>query len=165
MLKIRRPLGRLIFNMGIAIPGKTVFLIETAPRSISLHALHTSDFQVIKHHIFTTKDSSGLSVIFSVTLWVPQSCHTSKSNVYMMTSSNGNIFRVTGPLCVSGIHRWIPLTKASDAGLRCFLWSVPEQTVEQTIESLVIWDAITLIIPSLYTTRGQSVVMWGVDQN
>ena len=34
MLKIRRPLGRLIFNMGIAIPGKTVFLIETAPRSL-----------------------------------------------------------------------------------------------------------------------------------
>ena len=32
MVKIRRPLGRLIFNMGIAIPGKTVFLIETAPR-------------------------------------------------------------------------------------------------------------------------------------
>ena len=32
MLKIRRPLGRLIFNMGITIPGKTVFLIETAPR-------------------------------------------------------------------------------------------------------------------------------------
>ena len=31
MLKIRRPLGRLIFNMGIAIAGKTVFLIETAP--------------------------------------------------------------------------------------------------------------------------------------
>ena len=31
MLKIRRPLGRLIFNMGIAIPGKTAFLIETAP--------------------------------------------------------------------------------------------------------------------------------------
>ena len=36
MLKIRRPLGRLIFNMGIAIPGKTVFLIETAP-SIASH--------------------------------------------------------------------------------------------------------------------------------
>ena len=35
MLKIRRPLGCLIFNMGIAIPGKTVFLIETAPRSLS----------------------------------------------------------------------------------------------------------------------------------
>ena len=31
MLKIRRPVGRLIFNMGITIPSKTVFLIETAP--------------------------------------------------------------------------------------------------------------------------------------
>ena len=36
MLKIRRPLGRLIFNMGIAIPGKTVFLIETAPWTLSI---------------------------------------------------------------------------------------------------------------------------------
>ena len=34
---------------------------------------------------------------------------------YMMTSSNGNIFRVTGPLCVEfTVHRWMPCTKASD---------------------------------------------------
>ena len=41
----------------------------------------------------------------------------------MMTSSNGNIFCVTGPLCgeFSG-HRWIPRTKASGAELCCFLW-------------------------------------------
>ena len=41
----------------------------------------------------------------------------------MMTSSNGNIFRVTGPLCgeFTG-DRWIPHTKASDAELWCFLW-------------------------------------------
>ena len=46
---------------------------------------------------------------------------------YTMTSSNGNIFRVTGPLCgeFTG-HRWIPITKASDAELWCFLWSAPE---------------------------------------
>ena len=37
MLKIRRPLGRLIFNMGIAIPGKAVFLIETAPCEMQGH--------------------------------------------------------------------------------------------------------------------------------
>ena len=45
---------------------------------------------------------------------------------YMMTSSNGNIFRVTGPLYgeFTG-HRRIPLTKASDAELSCFLWSAP----------------------------------------
>ena len=42
-----------------------------------------------------------------------------------------------------------PLTKASGAELRCFLWSVPEQTVGQTIETLVIWDAIALIMMSL----------------
>ena len=39
MLKIRRPLGRLIFNMGIAIPGKTVFLTETAPSNTTLDVL------------------------------------------------------------------------------------------------------------------------------
>ena len=49
----------------------------------------------------------------------------------MMTSSNGNIFRFTGPLCEEYTgHRWIPLTKASAAELLCFLWSAPEQTVE-----------------------------------
>ena len=41
----------------------------------------------------------------------------------MMTSSNGNIFRVTGHLCgeFTGL-RWIPRTKASDAELWYFLW-------------------------------------------
>ena len=44
----------------------------------------------------------------------------------MMTSSNGNIFRVTGPLCGEFTGpRWIPHTKASDAELGCFLWSTP----------------------------------------
>ena len=42
MLKIRRPLGRLIFNMGIAIPGKTVFLIETAPWAAPIYLLITT---------------------------------------------------------------------------------------------------------------------------
>ena len=43
-----------------------------------------------------------------------------------MTSSNGNILRVTGPLCgdFTG-HRWIPLTKASDAEFWFWLWSAP----------------------------------------
>ena len=40
----------------------------------------------------------------------------------LMTSSNWNIFCVTGPLCgeFTG-HRWIPHTNASDAELLCFL--------------------------------------------
>ena len=68
----------------------------------------------------------------------------------MMTSSNGNIFRVTGLLCgeFTG-YWWIPRTKSSDAELWCFLWSAPEQTVGQTIVRLVIWDAMKLIMTSL----------------
>ena len=44
-----------------------------------------------------------------------------------MTSSNGNIFRVTGHLCGEFTGpRWSHRTKASDAELWCFLWSAPE---------------------------------------
>ena len=54
------------------------------------------------------------------TTW-PQFCRL------MMTSSNGNIFRVTGHLCGEFTSpRWIPRTKASDAELWCFLWSASE---------------------------------------
>ena len=64
-----------------------------------------------------------------------------------MTSSNGNIFPVTGHLLGESTgHRWIPVTKASDAELRCILWSAPEETVDQANETAVIWDAITLIM-------------------
>ena len=47
---------------------------------------------------------------------------------FIMTSSNGNIFRVTDHLCgeFTG-SRWIPRTKASDAELWCFVWSGPEK--------------------------------------
>ena len=46
--------------------------------------------------------------------------------LHMMTSSNGNIFRITGPLCGEfASHLWIPRTKASDVELWCFLWSAP----------------------------------------
>ena len=41
-----------------------------------------------------------------------------RKDIFMMTSSNGNIFRVTGPLCEE-------FTKASDAELWRFLLSVP----------------------------------------
>ena len=47
----------------------------------------------------------------------------------MMMSSNGNIFRVTGPLCgeFTGF-RWNPRTKASDAELWSLLGSAPNFT-------------------------------------
>ena len=68
----------------------------------------------------------------------------------MKTSSNGNIFRITGSLCGEfTTHRWIPLTNANDAEIWCLLWSAPEQTAEQTIETPMRWDAIALIMAAL----------------
>ena len=68
----------------------------------------------------------------------------------MVTALSGNIFRVTGPLCEESTnHYGISLAKASDEVLWCFLWSQPEQAVEQTIETPVIWDTIALIMTSL----------------
>ena len=58
-----------------------------------------------------------------------------------------SVSRVTGPLWgESTADRWIPFTKASDAELR---WSVPELTIEQTMDTQVIWDAIVLIMTSM----------------
>ena len=54
---------------------------------------------------------------------------------FMMTSSTG--------------HLWIPLAKASNAEVWCFLWCAPEQTAEQTVDMLVILDALVLIMTSL----------------
>ena len=46
---------------------------------------------------------------------------------YMMTSSNGNIFLITGHLCRDFTGpRWISRRKANDAGLWWFLWSSSE---------------------------------------
>ena len=51
-------------------------------------------------------------------------------------------FRVTGPLWGESTGPWwISPTKASDAELWCFLSSAPQQTVEQTVEMPVIWNA------------------------
>ena len=65
----------------------------------------------------------------------------------MMTISNANILRVTGLLWgESTDHGWISLTKTSQSELWYFLWSAPEQTVGQTIETSMIWDPIVLIM-------------------
>ena len=66
-------------------------------------------------------DSTGNTIIHA----------TGKLEASMMTSWNGNIFHGTGPLCGEFTdQRWIPLTKASDAKLWCFLWSAPVQKAE-----------------------------------
>ena len=70
-----------------------------------------------------------------------------RSNAAMMTSSNGNFFRLTGLLWEKSTGH---ITKAKDTELSLFLWSTLEQTVEQTIKTLVILYAIALIRTSLW---------------
>ena len=62
----------------------------------------------------------------------------------MMTSSNGNIFRVTSLLCgeFTG-HRLIPRTKASDAELWCFLWSGTEPTFAMRVAITITSGAVS----------------------
>ena len=47
---------------------------------------------------------------------------TSGNGLHMMTSSGGNVFRVTGPFSSGEFtaHQWIPLTKASGAEFGVF---------------------------------------------
>ena len=87
--------------------------------------------------------------------------------VFMMTSSNGNIFRVAGPLWGEfTCHRWIPLTRASDAELWWFLWSAPGQTAQQIIETPVIWNAIAPTITSMWCLHlYQTTSKMDVDRN
>ena len=70
-----------------------------------------------------------LSLVVNNWIWVPRGRQYALHSFIsvMTTSSNGNIFRVTGHLCgeFTG-DRWIPRKKASDAELWCFLWSAPE---------------------------------------
>ena len=68
----------------------------------------------------------------------------------MMTSSNRNIFRVTGLLCgeFTG-HRWFPTQRTVTRSFNVFLWSAPEPTVGQTMQMVVIWDANAPIMSSM----------------
>ena len=97
--------------------------------------------------------------------------HQSNLPKIMMTSSNGNIFRVTGHFCdkFTG-HRWIPCTKASDLELWHFLWSAPEWTIEQKqsrgwwfeTPSCPLWrhnnDGELLYNESMLTLRGRGTM-------
>ena len=79
MLKIRRPLGRLIFNMGIAISGKTVFLIETAPWAQSLVEHHRK----VHFRIEAKSNMVERAMLFPVAIYVFSIPHDMK-NTYIM---------------------------------------------------------------------------------
>ena len=78
-----------------------------------------SEVQVIlqsKHTIFFI-----LLFFCCVHFYCSWSIHVIYQPIFMMTSSNGNIFRVTGHLCGEFTDpRWIPRTKASERSFEVF---------------------------------------------
>ena len=117
---------------------------------------HLSNFRRTRLTLSMSPRASGMTKMITLRYGVLPMIHICVGEfacLDMMTSSNGNIFRVTGHLCGEFTGpRWILRKKASDTKLWCFLWSASESTVELTIVRLVIWDAITLIMTSLWWT-------------
>ena len=88
---------------------------------------HSSTY-IILYIILIFTNSGGLPTLPRArTLIAASSRMYGKCDQFMMTSLNGNISRVTGPLCGEFTGpRWIPRTKAMDVELWCFLWSASE---------------------------------------
>ena len=107
-------------------PSRQVFDNGT-PFKIPL-ARTNGDFKLLYHTVNIFWDSGGRWIELEVNQCVTTQRHgpvyfDGRSEYFMMTSSNGNIFRVTGHLCGKFTGpRWISRTKASDAELWCFLW-------------------------------------------
>ena len=121
------------------------------------------------HRGFPTQMAGGVELCCFLWWHLEQTTEQKKELSYrsletsrrMIASSNWSIFRVTGALWGESTgHRWIPLTKASNAALWCFLWFAPEQTAEQPIETPVIWDAIALIMTSLQWPMSLRWMLW-----
>ena len=57
-------------------------------------------------------------------------------------------------------HRWIPFTKGQWLRLMIFLCCLPEQSVEQTVESPVVWNAIMLFHERQNVSNHGEFDMW-----
>ena len=103
------------------------FTYENFPVTLSIYPVK------VTHLVLTMKLPTKLWWILNICPYKPCS--------HMMTPSNGNIFRVTDPLCgeFNG-HRWIPRTKASDAELWCFLWTISDAWINCWVNNRVAGD-------------------------
>ena len=115
--------------------------------------IHTFSFKKIHLKMSSVKRRLfrfGLNVlILIVPIYAKElDYNPSHGEQYTMTSSNGNIFCVTGPLWRESTWQSpvYPLTKVNDAELWCFLWSSEKKRL---IETPVIWDTTALIMTLL----------------
>ena len=114
--------------------GDVMQVLNTHPDNNWALKQDTADNQFPKIFYGNFLKHSTKTNFFNTNHWVESKgwmCSVMVGNIAflrMMTSSNGNIFCVTGPFCGEFTRdRWIHLLKASDSELWCFLWSGPEQ--------------------------------------
>ena len=88
MLKIRRPLGRLIFNMGITIPGKTVFLIETAPwNPITINKIKIDSIEISTASSVRTLGDTIFNRALGSEAFVNSICKSTRFNLFNISRS------------------------------------------------------------------------------
>ena len=114
MLKIRRPLGHLIFNMGITIPGKTVFLIEMPPRlstefdevTCCIHSNYSIQLIVWRHNC------AGFRLFHDWVLCLFQIC-----DLFLLICVNKGaiVWHICGE---SPFHWWFPFINNVQCGAR-----------------------------------------------
>ena len=133
------PYDDVIMIISLHSGGKFVHVVLGAPCRLTRHncffgCMHSQNpwSSYIYPGVIHTKKSVGeirdnfiCVSIYDQLHWLEDLNYALRSDV--MTSSNGNIFRVTGHLCKEFTGtRGIPHTKASDAELWFLLWSAPE---------------------------------------
>ena len=111
------------------------FMLSDVWCCIAFYCLEAAIFRNNHINILVANGQAPYSRISAAIVFSIQNAHALLClDQCKMTSSNGNILRVTGHLCGEFTGpRWIPHTKASDAELWCFLWSAPELKVEETV--------------------------------
>ena len=118
----------VIYSLSIGNSATGNLLVST--NTITDESLNTRHHSLIFFYEIFYSDISRLS---SELRYNSITTHFSQSiwHYLMMTSSNGNIFSVTGPLYgeFTG-DQWIPLTQAIGEKLWYFNWSTPEPTVK-----------------------------------
>ena len=94
------------------------YLLQTNCESMNLYSIYPEcfeNFDELTLYIIRLNDPIGIIISIAPVNWTAL-------GQSMMTSSNENIFRVTGPLCGEFIgHRRIPCTNVSDSELRYFV--------------------------------------------
>ena len=159
-LNIMRPLTLLLFLQFCDRPRGPVSLKIARFIDMTSPCIYIYIYMYIYIYIYIHANTIRSLTLSALQYYQHISCVCGSSSSYLVgvdTALHDDVikwkpFRVTGHLWgeSTGFPSQMPVTRRFEI----FIWSAPEQKVEQTIETLVIWDAITLIMTSLQCCSG-----------